>query len=289
MDKKVQQAITYLLLLIAGATGLKNLKISVPPMVRSGDAVTLSCIYDLQGPLYTIKWYFNDQEFYRFVPKAMPTQNSYSVHGMKVNISTSDENSVTLINVSRELTGLYKCEVSEDLPTYHTAMKEQQMQVVDAPDTDPVILVDKHRVEPNEILKANCTSGASHPAPNVTWTLNGAALNNATMEFKIRSRKIPKDKMLMTWSGLELKASSGLFHDSRLRLRCFASINGIYTATAEYEVAEDAPLLAPITGDASPHRGKNGCETTLSRTLEDRWMRILCLVASAILLSKLNR
>lgn len=40
-----------------------------------------------------------------------------------------------------------------------------------------MILVDKHRVEPNEILKANCTSGASHPAPNVTWTLNGAAVS----------------------------------------------------------------------------------------------------------------
>lgn len=76
-----------LIFFVKGATGLKNLKISVPPMVRSGDAVTLSCIYDLQGPLYTIKWYFNDQEFYRFVPKAMPTQNSYSVHGMKVNVS----------------------------------------------------------------------------------------------------------------------------------------------------------------------------------------------------------
>ncbi|CAD6237742.1 GSCOCG00008328001-RA-CDS [Cotesia congregata] len=289
MDKKVQQAITYLLLLIAGATGLQNLKINVPPMARSGDAVSLSCIYDLQGPLYTIKWYFNDNEFYRFVPKALPTQHSYSVNGMKVDIKNSDENGVTLINVSRELTGLYKCEVSEDMPTYHTAMKEQHMQVVDVPDTDPVILVDKSRVEPNEILKANCTSGASHPAPNVTWTLNGAYLNNETMEFKITSRKIPKGNMMMTWSSLELKAASGLFRDSRLGLRCFANIDGIYTATAEYEITEDAPLLAPITGDASPHRGKNGCETTLSGTLEDRWMRILLLIAGALALSKLNR
>lgn len=56
-------------------------------MARSGDAVSLSCIYDLQGPLYTIKWYFNDNEFYRFVPKALPTQHSYPVNGMKVDVS----------------------------------------------------------------------------------------------------------------------------------------------------------------------------------------------------------
>ncbi|KAH0558017.1 hypothetical protein KQX54_013802 [Cotesia glomerata] len=90
-----------------------------------------------------------------------------------------------------------------------------------------------------------------------------SSLNNETMEFKITSRKIPKGNMMMTWSSLELKAASGLFRDSRLGLRCFANIDGIYTATAEYEITEDAPLLAPITGDASPHRGNS--------VFEDLW------------------
>lgn len=56
--------------------------------MRAGDAVSLSCLYDLEGPLYTIKWYLDDEEFYRYVPKAMPAQNSYPVHGIKVDVST---------------------------------------------------------------------------------------------------------------------------------------------------------------------------------------------------------
>lgn len=44
-------------------------------------------------------------------------------------MSNSDEHDVTLLNVSRELSGIYKCEVSEDMPTYHTAMKEQRMDI----------------------------------------------------------------------------------------------------------------------------------------------------------------
>ncbi|KAK0077073.1 hypothetical protein PV325_004500 [Microctonus aethiopoides] len=69
-----------------GATGLKNLKINVPSMVRSGDAVSLSCLYDLEGLLYTIKWYINEKEFYRYVPKADPRQNSYPEYGMKIDM-----------------------------------------------------------------------------------------------------------------------------------------------------------------------------------------------------------
>lgn len=38
-------------------------------------------------------------------------------------------NDVTLRNVSREVAGMYKCEVSEDAPTYHTVTQKQAMQV----------------------------------------------------------------------------------------------------------------------------------------------------------------
>ncbi|KAK0073793.1 hypothetical protein PV325_009227 [Microctonus aethiopoides] len=88
-------------------------------------------------------------------------------------MSNSDEHDVTLLNVSRELSGIYKCEVSEDMPTYHTAMKEQRMDIADVPEFDPIIEVEKQRIAADEILKANCTSGASYPATNVTWILNG--------------------------------------------------------------------------------------------------------------------
>lgn len=62
--------------------------------------------------------------------------------------------------------------------------------------------------------------------------------------------------MEYTWSGIELKVSATMFQDGSLRLRCFASIPGVYTANAEIDVNEDKPLIASITGDASPHSNR---------------------------------
>jgi len=82
-------------LLFAGATGLKDLTINVPSMVRSGDTVTLSCHYDLEGlRLYSIQWFFNDHEFYRFIPdrKSPPFYSIFNVTGIKVNVSNLSVN-----------------------------------------------------------------------------------------------------------------------------------------------------------------------------------------------------
>jgi len=45
-------------------------------------------------------------------------------------VSKSNSHDVTLVNLSRELTGKYKCEVSAGSPTYHTMIKEAKMEVV---------------------------------------------------------------------------------------------------------------------------------------------------------------
>lgn len=37
--------------------------------------------------LYSVKWYKDNEEFYRYVPKASPPQNSYKVEGIRVDVS----------------------------------------------------------------------------------------------------------------------------------------------------------------------------------------------------------
>ena len=41
------------------------------------------------------------------------------------------------------------------------------------PSEEPKITVDRPRLPAGDTLRANCTSGASRPAPNITWTING--------------------------------------------------------------------------------------------------------------------
>lgn len=57
-------------------------------MAKSGDTVTLVCEYDLeQVALYTIKWYRNEVEFYRYVPKESPPSKAFSVPHINVDVS----------------------------------------------------------------------------------------------------------------------------------------------------------------------------------------------------------
>ncbi|CAB0043474.1 unnamed protein product [Trichogramma brassicae] len=160
--------------LFKSTTSLKNLKIIVPERVRVGDSALLTCSYDLEdAQLYAIKWYFEDEEFYRFVPKKQPPHDTFPVRNIQVNVSGSNMQDVTLVNVRRKHTGRYKCEVSEDQPRYDTKLQEADIFVVDVPEMEPRILVDKQRLADGDTLRANCTSGASRPAANVTWTVNG--------------------------------------------------------------------------------------------------------------------
>ena len=75
--------------------------------------MSLWCEYDLGGePLYSIKWYKDQEEFYRYLPKEDPPRLSFEVPGTEVDLNLSDSKLVHLLNISLETAGLYQCEVS---------------------------------------------------------------------------------------------------------------------------------------------------------------------------------
>ncbi|XP_018400034.1 PREDICTED: uncharacterized protein LOC108777602 [Cyphomyrmex costatus] len=262
--KKMRCGLLHLLLIVGGATGLKDLTINVPKMVRSGESVTLSCHYDLEGlPLYTIQWFFNDREFYRFIPDRNPSPpySIFDVDGIQVNVSKSNTNDVTLVNVSRELTGTYKCEVSAGSPSYHTGIQRAKMEVVDAPKTGPAIRTEKERIAVGETLRANCTSGKSRPAPDVTWKLNGDAITKDSGLYKIRHYQTSHDNVTQSvTSFIEFRVTNSMFRKLHLHLRCTVFISDVYRKSVDIEIPEDTPRIASITGDSPPygHRA-NGC------------------------------
>lgn len=47
--------------------------LDVPSPTTSGENIELTCSYELDNEkLYSVKWYKNDEEFYRFVPADFP-------------------------------------------------------------------------------------------------------------------------------------------------------------------------------------------------------------------------
>jgi hypothetical protein len=68
---------------------LKSLKIHVPRAVLTGRDAELMCSYELEGAqLYSIRWYRNMLEFYRYVPKESPATKVFPVAEIKVDVST---------------------------------------------------------------------------------------------------------------------------------------------------------------------------------------------------------
>lgn len=61
---------------------------TVPQAVSVGDTVTLQCGYDLENEaLYMVKWYKGPREFYRYIPKEMPSTQVFPYPGINVDVS----------------------------------------------------------------------------------------------------------------------------------------------------------------------------------------------------------
>lgn len=70
------------------ASALRDVFVTVPQAVNVGDTVTLQCGYDLEGEaLYMVKWYKGPREFFRYIPKEMPSTQVFPYPGINVDVS----------------------------------------------------------------------------------------------------------------------------------------------------------------------------------------------------------
>ena len=81
-------------------------------MFQVNQSVSLICQYDLHGePLYSVKWYKDNIEFYRYLPRDDPPSLAFKVLGIDVVLHQSNETTVYLTNISLQSSGNYQCEV----------------------------------------------------------------------------------------------------------------------------------------------------------------------------------
>nr|XP_023026619.1 uncharacterized protein LOC111514591 isoform X2 [Leptinotarsa decemlineata] len=234
---------------ILEVSALTNMHIRVPEAVRIGETVTLVCDYDLESAaLYTIKWYRNDEEFYRFVPKESPPSQTFDVPNINVDMHKSNTREVTLTNVERDTAGEFKCEVTADAPLFHTDIRMAKLLVAEIPEDGPVLKVEIQKITPGAELKANCTTPGSYPAMNVSWYINDIEMRSS-FDVHIQKSIVHFDAL----PGLETVQSTiiarttpDLFKNSKLKLRCLATMFTLYTSSREAEIQEDAPKLALI-------------------------------------------
>ncbi|XP_055929887.1 uncharacterized protein LOC129960463 [Argiope bruennichi] len=116
--------------LLRGVTSLRLVSLEVPDKVARGQGTRLTCGYDLEGDtLYSIKWYRDDVEFFRYVPTDRPPGQFFPLQGIKVDLGRSANGSVYIRDISHLTAGIYKCEVSADAPSFQTVSAEKSMSV----------------------------------------------------------------------------------------------------------------------------------------------------------------
>ncbi|KAF8768179.1 hypothetical protein HNY73_021025 [Argiope bruennichi] len=131
-------AAASLLLLPGGFECLRLRMLQVPDSVEVGEVARLVCIFDEeQDDLYSVKWYKDDVEFFRFLPNDRPANQFFEIGDVDVDMSRSSNGTVYLQNTSLLAEGTYRCEVSADAPSFQSISLEKFMSVQDRPPVIP--------------------------------------------------------------------------------------------------------------------------------------------------------
>ncbi|XP_074034335.1 uncharacterized protein isoform X2 [Leptinotarsa decemlineata] len=204
--------------------GQKWVRVNVPQYRMPGETAMLQCDYDLgNDTLYAVKWYKEHEEFYRFVPKSRPQANWYEVEGVHVDMSKSDSKRVVLHPVSWRTSGLFRCEVSAEAPSFASAQSEAKMEIISLPEEDPIITGVEMEYQIGDEINLNCTSGKSHPASILHWYINEQRIQKKEALITYPNTHHPKD-LISSTLGLTFKLSNHHFRGGSMRVKCVASI-----------------------------------------------------------------
>lgn len=112
-----------------------RIELEMPHVAIANDHVDLICHYDLDDsdsePLYSIKFYRNGEEFYRFLPRDEAPVRVFRRKGLHVQQIKGQyhHNWIRLIRITEDTEGLFKCEVSREGPTFVTHSDEKELRV----------------------------------------------------------------------------------------------------------------------------------------------------------------
>nr|XP_050844128.1 uncharacterized protein LOC127061376 isoform X1 [Vespula vulgaris] len=186
---KMQLVLLAVLLYSSPTTGQepKIVRLDVPMFADPRwEEVTLQCEYDLGGKdLYSVKWFKDGVEFFRFMPSSEPVSEYFHVEGIVVDIAQSNGRQVKLLGQSNNrrekinLTGSYGCEVSSEAPSFRMTYAEANMSVAVLPTKPPVLDGFRPYYKIGEVLEAACTSALSYPRAVLTFILNGKEVDRA--------------------------------------------------------------------------------------------------------------
>ncbi|XP_043470000.1 uncharacterized protein LOC122503498 [Leptopilina heterotoma] len=215
--------------LIKVGRALHIVSFDVPSIIDPrAEVINLLCDYDLDGSeLYSVQWYKDGNEFFKFTPFSNPPGYFYDGSNIFVDIKQSDEKRVTIVNKNRRggtnLAGTYACEVSTEAPLFLTTYVEANMSVAVPPKSAPVVDGLRPYYEVGDIMRAECTSAPSHPPAVLTFLLNEKEVSQSSTEYTQNDVHVVGNYATTTHQEFSLLLEQEHFQNGRLTVTCEAS------------------------------------------------------------------
>ncbi|KAK8394089.1 hypothetical protein O3P69_006356 [Scylla paramamosain] len=217
-----------LLLLLAliwpgGAGGVRITELDVPAVALEGDDVHLRCDYEDEGgsSLYTLKWYKDDQEFFRHQPGRAPREGDdhcrdhhlYHVDGVTVDCWVSTERDVVLQSVTKATSGDYQCEVIGEHPKFRKETRRARLTIFSEDLRAPLLLGAEESYSLMDYVTLNCSSLNTEYMPELTWLINNRPANQS-MVREVDSRT----------AGLVFQVRPEHFQRGEINVACVTSL-----------------------------------------------------------------
>jgi len=212
------------------ATGVSLQAVVVPHSKTRGENADLLCKYTQDGmdKLYSLKWYKDEVEFYRYQPWVQSGNKVvvFSVPGVRVDSSLSRPEHVVIKKVNFLSSGVYRCEITSN--NFKIIEKYEQMTVVALPHKAPTISAtqENRQYEIGDLLELNCTSEPSHPPSALKWEINKRPVNEDFVTF--RKKFHVGRKLTVTQIGLNIRLHKTHFHWGKLKVACIGEVKAVF-------------------------------------------------------------
>ncbi|EDX05299.1 GD21879 [Drosophila simulans] len=228
--------------------GLRLTEVRIPMYVIKGTAAQLECLYDLDGEaLYSVKWYKDGNEFYRYVPRDMPPAQTFLLPGVNVDVSTPRRRKTECANKTSSEAGTLRCALLSIDP--HFAQKIVFTALFARyylPDEgSPKISGGRPRYQIGDYVRVNCTAGRSKPAVKLSWQVNGEPVEQQKLR-KYDTIVSGRDGLETSVLGLQFRVEQKHFRKGNMKLKCIAELSTVYWRCNEESVEGDRPQKAPV-------------------------------------------
>lgn len=207
-----------------------RVNVIVPTEAEVGKSINLKCEWSLSkgDALYSVKWYKDDHEFFRYVPDQHPKIQTFPLNGVYLDKTEKTENSIRLTELTLGSSGQYKCEVSTEAPNFATTYRKANLTVIVPPERNPEIngLVGEYTTGEN--ITANCTAFASIPKAKMHWTINGERVPTENTVFHQMQPINPYGAFIVP-NRIGLRIQADVKHHERsgrseVKIRCIAKV-----------------------------------------------------------------